>query len=164
MPDTGTEIVASNSQQGLSPQQEAFVAALMRGVAPDAAAIEIGRPGEEMALALDPAVQSAIEARARAYLISSIPTVLVEIKSLSLHGAAADRARIEACKATLAMAGFVPPMRERAKQRQANLADMQSEDLRALVDQLTGELASRATPVSAPKRAPSSVEALDILA
>lgn len=62
------------------------------------------------------------------------------------------------------MAGFVPPMRERAKQRQANLADMQSEDLRALVDQLTGELASRARPVSEPKRAPSSSELADILA
>lgn len=163
LPETGTEIVASDSQKGLSSQQEAFVAALMRGVDAGAAAIEIGRPGDEMALLLDPAVHSAIEARSRAVLISLIPTVLGEIKNLTRFASATDRARIEACKAVLAMAGFVPPMRERAKQRQASLADMQSEDLRALVDQLSGELAARAKPIDAPKRAASPAKAADFL-
>jgi hypothetical protein len=161
--ETGTEIVASNSQ-GLSQQQEAFVAALMRGVEAEDAALEVGRPGDATAFLLDPAVQGAIEARGRAMLISSIPTVLVEIRTLAKKATSTDRARIEACRAILAMVGFVPPMRERAKTRQASLADMQTEDLRAFVDQLTGELAARATPVDAPKAKPSPDKEADYLA
>lgn len=162
MAETGTEIVASNSQQGLTAQQEAFVAALMRGAEPADAAVEAGRPGDETALLLESVVQHAIEARSRALLISSIPTALVEIKHLSRTAAPAHRARIEACRALLAMAGFVPPMRERSKVKNANLAEMDADTLRGLVDQIQGELGARATPVSAPIKRASSLKATDI--
>lgn len=150
MAETGTEIVASRSQQGLTAEQGVFVSALMRGASAEEAAREAGRPGDEMALMLDSAVQATIESQSRAILISSIPTVLVEITRLARNATAADRARIEACKATLAMAGIVAPVRERARSKSANLADMDVDALRALVDQIQGELGARATPVHAP--------------
>lgn len=164
MAETGTEIVASRSQQGLTAEQGAFVAALMRGASAADAAIEAGRPGDEMALMLDSAVQATIEAQSRAVLISSIPTVLVEIIRLARNATAADRARIEACKAALAMAGIVAPVRERAKSKSANLADMNADALRALVDQIQGELGARATPVDAPNKPISTDKRADLLA
>lgn len=109
-------------------------------------------------------VQAALEAGVKALLASYAVDAALCVNGLVGTATSADRVKLDAARTALLTAGHVPPMREKPRARQSNLADMQSEDLRALVDQLTGELASRATPVSAPKRAPSSVEALDILA
>lgn len=164
LPETGTEIVASDSQKGLSAQQEAFVAARLAGVSTVEAATRAGYgPDEWLRVISDPAVAAALEAGVKAMLVDQAVDASLTVKSVSAKGTAADRVKLDAARFTLMVAGFVPPMRERAKQRQASLADMQSEDLRALVDQLSGELAARAKPIDAPKRAPLSTKAADFL-
>lgn len=75
----------------------------------------------------------------------------------------ADRVKLDAARLVLGIAGHVAPTRVPVERRHANLADMGSDDLRALVDQLQGELAGRATPVNAPNAASKASKPADFL-
>lgn len=164
MPETGTEIVANDSQRALSPQQEAFVEARLRGASTEEALEKAGIPSTDwLRIISDSNVMLAFERGIKALAENYSVDAINHLNNIARTGTAQDRARSEAARAVLSIAGHVAPMRERHKAKTANLADMDGEALRALVDQLQGELAARARPVNEPNKASSSGKALPFL-
>lgn len=160
MAETGTEIAAG----GLTAQQEAFVAARMMGKTSEEAMAESGyAPTDLPRILRDSAISGAIESGIRA-LATHRALDAFHLITQPKRLAPSDRVAVEAAKAVLAIAGHVGPSRSVARERTTNLADLDSEGLRALVDQLQGELAMRATPVNAPIVRQPSRKAADLLA
>lgn len=165
MAETGTEIVASRSQQGLTAEQEAFVSARLGGASLKDALAKAGyAPDAWLRVVGDPAVLAALEHGVKAAMQDAAIDAFTTLKRISLTGSSADRVRSDAARTILLMAGHVPPMREKTKHKSANLADMNADALRALVDQIQGELGARATPVGAPNEPTSSDKRADLLA
>jgi len=120
-------------------------------------------PADWLRILNDSAISSALESGIRALAThAAVDAILFITEPKRL--ASSDRVAVEAAKSVLAIAGHVSPTRTAARERTANLADLDSAGLRALVDQLQGELAVRATPVNAPIARPSSRKAADLLA
>lgn len=160
MAETGTEIAAS----GLTAQQEAFVVARLKGRSTEEAMADAGySPGDWLRILHDSAISAALENGVRAVATHAAVDSMALITGTK-RLASCDRVAVEAAKAVLAIAGHVGPSRSVARERTTNLADLDSEGLRALVDQLQGELAVRATPVNAPAARQPSRKAADLLA
>lgn len=165
MAETGTEIVASRSQQGLTAEQEAFVVARLDGASTEEALAKAGlEPSARLRVLSDPAVLAALEHGVKAAMRDAAIDAFTTLKHISLTGSSADRVRSDAARTILLMAGHVPPMREKTRHKSANLADMDADALRVLVDQIQGELGARATPVGAPNKPISTDKRADLLA
>ncbi len=159
MGEVGTELAARSD--GLSSQQARFVEARLRGRSIEEAMSDAGYAAEDwMRVIQDPAIASACESGVRSLAAHGAVDAIVVFTDRKKSLTAADRVAVDAARAVLGIAGHVAPTRVPQAHRTANLAEMGSEDLRALVDQLQGELAVRSAP-NAPRLEAKPLNVLD---
>lgn len=161
MTDAGTDLVSQAN--GLSAQQEAFVTARLKGRSVEEAMADAGyQPDDWLRVIHDPVIAQAIESGIKALATHSAVDAFMLTRSIN-NLTSADRVKVDAARLVLGIAGHVAPTRVPARERQANLAEMGSDDLRQLVEQLQGELAVRATPVNAPIAPVAPLKVADFL-
>lgn len=73
------------------------------------------------------------------------------------------RARIDAARIVLDRAGFVPPRAAPAEAREREPHEMSADELRALIDRLSSQLADKATPVDGQRMPDTAAQAVDFL-
>ncbi len=149
MGETGTDIATRAAERTEEERRDAFVVARLRGRSIEDAMADAGIPESDWLRTIeDPAIAAALE-RAVKGLLSQVSCDAIRFTVDAMEtGTSADRVKLDAARALLGIAGHVAPMRERATQRNVNLAELAPEDLRALVAQLQGEIAARGAPIA----------------
>lgn len=147
MGETGTEIATRDA--GAEAKKEAFVVARLRGRSIEEAMADAGFPESDwLRIIEDPAIAARLERGVKGMAAQlSADAIRYGAETMRI-GTSADRVRLDAARAILGIAGHVAPVRERATQRNVNLAELAPEDLRALVAQLQGEIAARGAPIA----------------
>lgn len=141
----------------LTPQQQRFVRAVIDGASPGDAARAAGyAPPYNVvgrALAASPAVASAIVSGSK-QLLSTVygPAALKFLSEVvgDREGKFTARVRLEAAKTIADRAGYVAP-RTRSDAHNRDASEMTTEELRALVDEISAELGDRAAVVEPDK-------------
>ena len=147
MGETGTDLATRDARA--DERKEAFVVARLKGRSIEEAMADAGFPESDwLRIIEDPAIAAALERGVKGMVAhGAVDAFLLNLSILSA-GTSADRVRLDAARSLLGIAGHVAPMRERATQRNVNLAELAPEDLRALVSQLQGEIAARSAPIA----------------
>ena len=147
MGETGMEIATRDA--GAEAKKEAFVVARLRGRSIEESMADAGFPESDwLRIIEDPAIAAALERGVKGMVAQVSCDAIRFTVDVMQTGTSADRVKLDAARALLGIAGHVAPMRERATQRNVNLAELAPEDLRALVAQLQGEIAARGAPIA----------------
>lgn len=149
----------------LNAQQMEFVRLVARGTPHDVAAVAAGyAPGYGASV-----LQSAAVKRALAACIGEIlhteaaPFALSTLVEIVKGKEFSPRDRVAAARTLLDRAGYTGKSTSADSPADKPLSEMSTDELKALVDKLEGELADRATPVSAPENKGVPKQDLDFL-
>jgi phage terminase small subunit len=135
----------------LTPAQQAFVKAVLRGENPGRAAVAAGYNSEASAnylMSRHAGVIAAIrEETVRALIVEDAPLARQTLRTIMQDTAAPANARVSAAKTLLDRAGYVAPKHAEKADRKA-VAELSSEELRDMIARIEGELGARATDVT----------------
>lgn len=150
MGETGTGIATRALERTEDERREAFVVARLKGRSIEEAMADAGIPESDWLRTIeDPAIAARLE-RAVKGMVAQLSADAIRFVSVTMStGTSADRVRLDAARAILGIAGHVAPVRSHATPRNVNLAELGADDLRALVSQLQGEIATRNAPMAA---------------
>lgn len=151
----------------LDDRQKTFVAAILNGRDPKAAARESGySESSGYRLTTTPKIQAALRSELmRRMATEGLPLAYSVLVSILRDESAPARVRVDAAKTVLDRGGM-PAQRASAikETSEKSLSEMTTDELRAMVDKLEGALSDRAKPVDSDRSArPDPDQAPDFL-
>lgn len=149
----------------ITAQQQEFVRLVALGTPHDEAAVLAGyAPHTGWSVMQSPAVRRVLHLAISEVLVTegaplAVKTLLEVVKNKEYS----PRDRVAAARTILDRAGYTGKSTSADSPADKPLSEMSTDELKALVDKLEGELADRATPVNAPESHGKPAQYLDFL-